>query len=58
MAFCYILWPFGICYPVLVCCIEKNLAAKFARTVFWRICLIQKDAEKSAFFVLGTMIAF
>jgi hypothetical protein len=26
MAFWHILWPFGIFFPVLVCCTEKNLA--------------------------------
>jgi hypothetical protein len=27
MAIWYILWSFGIFFPVLVCCTEKNLAA-------------------------------
>jgi hypothetical protein len=25
------LWPFGIFYPVLVCCTEKNLATLFCQ---------------------------
>jgi hypothetical protein len=26
MAIWYILWLFGICFPVLVCCTKKNMA--------------------------------
>jgi hypothetical protein len=29
MAIWYILWNFGVFFPVLVCCVKKNLAALF-----------------------------